>query len=316
MIYALPDQPFIATLENAPTGVLTMGVRILNRDGTTQQARSTSIVNETPAGAGLYIARFTKAPAEGGVYIVFWDNGTISPSTTSSEELTVTLEIPEAPAEHEGEGVIAGFVRSIIKETGIDASELEALKWLSSAHGLMCVRSKSLRRRLSLGNTVEGQTDYPVPPEVVEILEVTVGGVPYGSGRHTDIANMGQGWLWLSGPGGLSVGDYDAAGAAFVSLVTQGATIAAGEAVEIYAICRPAPLVVGTDSLVRVPEEFWPAIIDGALATGYKRTDGRFDLAGPHEEAFGAACVELERQTVRRLRGVGPRQARISGINA
>jgi hypothetical protein len=98
MIYAAPGATIIATLANAPTGLVgTMGVQILNSAGAAVLARKTTGIVEQPAGSGEYIATLV-VPTTAGTYVVFWDNGVISPSTTSDEELIVTWTTPEALA--------------------------------------------------------------------------------------------------------------------------------------------------------------------------------------------------------------------------
>lgn len=98
MIYAQPGSSFTASLENASTGLTgTLGVQILNHEGTVVFARKTAGITEIPAGSGQYLVTLT-APTGPGLYIVFWDNGVISPSTTASEELTITSILPGPPS--------------------------------------------------------------------------------------------------------------------------------------------------------------------------------------------------------------------------
>lgn len=90
MIYAQPSTSFEARVEGFATGLTgTIGVRVLDDAGATTTARATAGITENPAGSGSYIVTLT-APADAGGYTVFWDDGTVSPSTTASEQLTVT----------------------------------------------------------------------------------------------------------------------------------------------------------------------------------------------------------------------------------
>lgn len=90
MIYARPGATFYAELVNAPTGLAgTLGVRILHRsDGATAAERTAAGIAEQPAGSGRYVATLT-APEVVGSYTVFWDDGTVGPTTTAAEDLTV-----------------------------------------------------------------------------------------------------------------------------------------------------------------------------------------------------------------------------------
>jgi hypothetical protein len=86
-----PGQTFTTTLQGGPSGLAgTIGVRILDNIGGTALARSTTAIVEFPAGSGFYMAQRT-APATPGEYSIVWDaGGAITPSNTSSDDLTVT----------------------------------------------------------------------------------------------------------------------------------------------------------------------------------------------------------------------------------
>jgi hypothetical protein len=89
VITCAPSGTFEARADNFPTGLTgTLGVRILDDAGATTTSRVTAGITENPTGSGSYIVTLT-APAIGGSYSVFWDTGTVSPSTTASEQLSV-----------------------------------------------------------------------------------------------------------------------------------------------------------------------------------------------------------------------------------
>lgn len=95
MIYAQPGQLIGSVLDEAPAGLIgTVGVRVINNaTGATVIARTTAGITEPIAGAGMYLAKLN-APEAAGTYTIFWDDGTVSPATTSSEELLVTASAP------------------------------------------------------------------------------------------------------------------------------------------------------------------------------------------------------------------------------
>lgn len=211
---------------------------------------------------------------------------------------------------------VPALVSAVRSEGNFDVTEPQALGWLNAAHRLLVVRSTYLRKRLEVGPSVAGQANYVLPPEVVQIREVLVGGIPFGTGKHSDIAADGQGWLTLCGPtgSGVTAPDSDAAGVDQLSLVP--APSSAGLTIQVYAVCRPPALNVADDSTLKVPAEFDEAIINGALATGLAREAMRPDLAAQFRPLFDASCTELLKQARRRYRGPGPTQIRISGYNA
>lgn len=97
-IYANPAAPFEATINAGQTGLTgTLGVRILDGDGATTTPRTTAGILELIPGSGVYTANLT-APTTAGEYVVFWDTGTVTPTTSGGEDLTVTYDLPSTPA--------------------------------------------------------------------------------------------------------------------------------------------------------------------------------------------------------------------------
>lgn len=92
MIETTTFSVFEANLSNAPAGLVgVLGVQII--DPTTQTVvyhRTIENITEFPANSGFYTTQLP-APAKVGDYNVLWDGGTISPETTSTEALRVTV---------------------------------------------------------------------------------------------------------------------------------------------------------------------------------------------------------------------------------
>lgn len=93
-IYAHAGATTFSELDGAPTGLVgTIGFRLIRKlDNVTVAARTTAGIVESPAGSGRYQATFT-APTAQGDYTVFWDLGSISPETTTSDDLVVTNDL-------------------------------------------------------------------------------------------------------------------------------------------------------------------------------------------------------------------------------
>lgn len=152
------------------------------------------------------------------------------------------------------------LVQSVLAEGNFDVSEAQVVQWLSSRHETMCARTKCYRRRIALGPTVAEQEAYPLPSEVVEIREVQVQssvvtgglGVPYGAGRHIDLAEGALRYLWLGGlyaavGGGIYVRDESALGQDLLALYPTPSE--SGLAITVFAVCRPEPLTLVPPSL-------------------------------------------------------------------
>lgn len=84
-----PGETFTASVHGFPESLLgTVGVRVLDNLGGTPVARRTTGIVESPAGSGFYIATLP-APSVDGRFSVFWDDGSVGPSTCAAEELVV-----------------------------------------------------------------------------------------------------------------------------------------------------------------------------------------------------------------------------------
>lgn len=94
MIYAQPGSSFAASVVGLPTGLTgTLGVRVINAvTGATAVARTTSSISEPVSGSGTYLAELT-APGTAGRYVVMWDTGSVSPTTTAVEDMVVSTSV-------------------------------------------------------------------------------------------------------------------------------------------------------------------------------------------------------------------------------
>ena len=214
---------------------------------------------------------------------------------------------------------VAQLVAQVLEEGQLDASETQALRWLTVRQRQLCRRSKWYRKTLSVGPTLVGVATYALPEEVVEILYVEIDSKPYGHLRHQDPAEGALGWLWLGGTGGIAGRQDSSAGAQQLWIFPTpivGGPLEAGKPISLWAVCRPPDLSATDNTTLVVPGEYMDALVSGAIATGLLRTEDRPDLAANHEQTFTAACAELTQQSNRRFRGVGPAQIRVVGINA
>lgn len=90
-VVAAPGATIYPSLDWGVTGLTgTLGVRILkDSDGSTALARATGGIVERPATSGDYVATLV-APATAGEYTIVWDDGSLLPTHTAQEDLTVT----------------------------------------------------------------------------------------------------------------------------------------------------------------------------------------------------------------------------------
>src|SRR4029078_12974345 len=78
--------------------------------------------------------------------------------------------------------------------------------------------TRASRKSVSMGPTRASRRDYALPSDLVEVLEVSVDGMPYGRATHTDLSYGAQGWLLLDGIGGVIASEETASGDAEVAL--------------------------------------------------------------------------------------------------
>jgi hypothetical protein len=94
MLEAIAGSEFVAVVSGFPTGLTgTAAVQLLTPIGGVIIARTTEGINEVPAGSGTYVTVMV-APSTVGGYLVFWDQGTITPETTFGEPLEVSASAP------------------------------------------------------------------------------------------------------------------------------------------------------------------------------------------------------------------------------
>lgn len=211
-------------------------------------------------------------------------------------------------------GRVQDIVDDILNEGGFDATPAQALRWATRRHRKMVVRARCLRKTVtSAGPTVATQRDYALPADIRGIFEVTVAGITYGEGWHTDISAQFQNRLWLCGTGGVTAGEEDASGLGELALIPT--PTAGGDEIGVRGFFAPPDLLVADDTTLKVPSDYDDALVAGGIATGYRRLLARPDLAGPFEQDFSNACEELRLDTNRKY-GRGVAQIRVAGYNA
>lgn len=193
----------------------------------------------------------------------------------------------------------------------VDLSPAAALRALNRRHRQMVARGHSLQASISFGVTVAGDLSYafPASPQVIELREVYVDGVPFGKVKRNDWYSYSQGVFVWEGPTGLWFAEEDG------DLILTPPPTTAGLAIVGLAVVMPDDLVAGQPvTALKVDTDFFDALVNGAAATELLRI-GEGDPASL-EATFTAACEELRARVRRRMRGSGPTQIRVQGLNA
>src|SRR5689334_7273596 len=73
-------------------------------------------------------------------------------------------------------------ITAVIEEAGFDPSRSNTTRkvvgrWVNAAHKEMIRKARYLGERRELGPTAAGQDSYAIDPDIIEIQDITVGGV-------------------------------------------------------------------------------------------------------------------------------------------
>lgn len=205
---------------------------------------------------------------------------------------------------------VQALVDAVIEDGEFDATPAQALRWLNGRQKQLTARSGCYRKTLSLGNTTSGQDTYTLPADVVRVLQVTVGSLPYPEMRHSDFALLEAHWEFLYGVGGIMGRDDSAAGNPQIRIAPVPGTEA--QTLSIYAIMLSPDMALGDDTTLVVPPDYYEALVSAAIGTG-SRGEARYDIAGTAESNFAASCQELTTATAKRFRPIGQQKARVRG---
>lgn len=108
-----------------------LGVRVTDLEGGTTIARTTGFV-EFPAGSGIYFLDDFTFPDEAGSYALIYDDGSLAPGHTATEELEITSSIGE-PFDGETYADTTELFRVLKIRQPTDAQELAAQRVLAAA---------------------------------------------------------------------------------------------------------------------------------------------------------------------------------------
>lgn len=205
--------------------------------------------------------------------------------------------------------LVQGLVNAVIEDADFDATPEQALRWLTARQRTMSARSLCNRKTLNLGSTVSGQDIYGLPPGIIRVLEVSVGGLSYGEARHADFVGLLNAWSVICGPGGVAARQDTAMGTTQLRIFPAGGQEA--QPISVYAVTLAPDLALADDSTLVVPPEYYEALVSGAIATGTGRGEARPDLASAFGTEFAEACQELKMATRRKFRRSGALQLRV-----
>jgi hypothetical protein len=200
------------------------------------------------------------------------------------------------------------LIDELLNEYSFDTDAAGALRALNRRHKKMVARARSWRKLITVGTTVAGQRDYPLSG-ILEVHEVQVGGVPYGKApRQAQTSYARSELTWSPSDEGLA----DGTGTGELGLIPPPTV--SGLAITAFGPVPADDLVQGGNILI--DDDFADALVDGAAATFFARDAEQMATADRNETRFDAACEEYRRRVARAVRGPGPAQIRVQGLNA
>lgn len=194
------------------------------------------------------------------------------------------------------------MIDAVATEHGFDVPEATVKAWLNERYATMVVRARWRLMEVSLGNTVAGQSDYPIDDAIQELAYVYLGstGRPYIYAGPLEMRQI------IAGDARVS---DDAAGAfapAYTSTGANGIRLwpvpTAVDALTGLVSEPPADLVDDANVPI-VPADFHKAIVDGAIAIGLERDSERLQEASYFTTQYEGSIERLRKRRLGRIGG-------------
>lgn len=210
---------------------------------------------------------------------------------------------------------VSALVAEITRGGAFDADPTDLLAWLDRRHKEMVNFGKGYRDTITIDTTDAGVQEYNAPAGLIELEELTVGGETYDRGLHTDLAAVANGFLWLSGPGGLMIESATPSNVTTIKLLPIPTVT--GLDIIGYGVVQPPTLLIDNSVAIIVEDDLIEPLKSGVYSVGLGQpNEARSDLAAPHEAIYQQGKLEYKRRVRRRLRGSGPTRMRIAGKDA
>ena len=211
-----------------------------------------------------------------------------------------------------GSGLTKAQLRSRVRDQATFGEPDDVIdQWVNEKHKQLVVKAKWDTRGAQLGNTVIGQADYTLDPNIVDLEKLKVGTKRYrgtGIDEMWDLQNTDA--TLVPGVAGVFALTYGSDGTPQFSLYPTPDAVAAIGALAIY---TPGDLTADGDYPI-VPEDLHEAIADGAIALGYRLRSENAQEAAEFETRFQTAIGELRARKNTRGAG-GPVQIGIRGYH-
>lgn len=242
------------------------------------------------------------APSETGYFrVVFIDGG-------GREQESAPVYTTPVAYEARGE-TVEELVDQVRTEGSFDLTVEAVLRSFNQQHRRMVAESRCYRQEVSIGPTVDDQAVYLLDPDIIEVTELMVDGVPWKRTGTRSLAGLRGQLLRTCGVGGVYAQWPSPAGAEQVMLypVPVG-----GLAVTGVAAMR-APDLVLTDRPM-VPPEFHEALVGATIGALIGRVDEGLGAAQTYKDQF-EVDIEKLRRTVKARFSSGPGQIAVVGYH-
>ena len=207
----------------------------------------------------------------------------------------------------------AEIVAAVTAQAGVDATAATVLSWINEAYRSAVAKSQYRMTEYAFGNTVANQQTYAIPDEVVDIRDVTVGGVPYEATDTRSIYRLNQGTMNNNAEhGGYFAQDWSSAGALLLVLYPTPDT--SGAAISGLVATQPAALDGTSGTSPILPIDTHEELVDLAALLGQARQDNDAAAAQAYQAGVDALAATLSTRKNSRA-GSGSVQIRVRGVH-
>jgi hypothetical protein len=189
----------------------------------------------------------------------------------------------------------ATIVTNVISQSGTDASRAVVLSLLNEQYLAMIVQARWVTEVIDIGPTVAGTDEYLVADTLVEVISLKVNGELFDQldEGEWDKSAWDQTYYRQAGAYGVNWNDT---GQTLVQLLP--APTVDGYTVQALATASAIPILDSATSFPIIPEDMHGSLIDGTTALVLLRVDERPDLAGPFQQRFEGAIVQLRQRKI------------------
>jgi hypothetical protein len=185
--------------------------------------------------------------------------------------------------------------------TSVTSAEAQAR--INQMYRRMVADSHWLTEKITLGPIVAGTNHYALPVNVVQLLNVRVNGYAYDRKSADEIDDLGISDAWVRGRyRGFYSPEWTSAGVGEILIWPTPTTVVPFTA-RVAIVPEPMTNLTAAGEYPLLPVDFHEDLVDGALATVFRRDDERLGEADQLEARFVGRIHDLRGRKKSRVGG-------------